>query len=525
MSRRSGVGDAGPSNRNPLNNLAANLDKGKTIDRSQFRDFGHTSANRRLFENEETASVMRERELSNQQARADAREAQQQARIDNLERILAERGASPRRTQDARMQFAQRSQPLEEYDYNPRPMGTGVGLDPALNPRHRSQRAATNRTSAIIDEELLRAEQEVERLRRLQQQRTQTRSPLEEPPVQHQYYPRNAYNHQQPSAATDVDHQRSKLRANDVMLWDPAKYSVRFFIDRLESVAAVEGVTAVLRVLPLCLTGDALDWHTSLPRYVQDQMNVSLEEWKIQLTAEFKPDVSKAHDAAFKLRFRFEDQDELPLNSYLRRKRSLMTEAGMSDDRTIIYQTWRGLDIMLVAITPVIDGETWLQFCARVRQNESAAYRSWQSEQWRKKSDSRFNASRPRFDTTRREYSGRQDNTGFMRPQTTGNRINKSPSKAKSSPAKRPIGRDPLGYTTGNRPQREWIPQEKWDQMRKDGTLPPRSKLFLVNEEDDREDTEAGDYPPDHGYESSDPDSAYLAGITLEQDGATPKNE
>jgi hypothetical protein len=99
------------------------------------------------------------------------------------------------------------------------------------------------------------------------------------------------------------------------------------------------------------------------------------------------------------------------------------------DDRTIIYQIWRDLDITLVAITPAINGETWLQFCARVRQNESAAYRSWQTEQWRKMSDGRFNASRPRFDTTRREYSGRQDNTGFMRPQTTGNRINNISTK------------------------------------------------------------------------------------------------
>ena len=63
------------------------------------------------------------------------------------------------------------------------------------------------------------------------------------------------------------------------MMWDLKDRSVRFFIDRFQSVAAVEGAAAVLRVLPLCLSGDALEWHTDLPSVVKGDMNISLDEW------------------------------------------------------------------------------------------------------------------------------------------------------------------------------------------------------------------------------------------------------
>jgi hypothetical protein len=98
-----------------------------------------------------------------------------------------------------------------------------------------------------------------------------------------------------------------------------------------------------------------------------------------------------------------------------------------------------------------------------------------------------------------------------MAQPTRSGRVEKSSPK-KASPRKSPSKRrDPLTNTTGNR--REWIPKEKWDEMRRTGTLPPCQKLYLIDDEDE---TEIGDQS-DTGSTSSqmNPDTYALAGVTL----------
>ncbi|EDN03051.1 predicted protein [Histoplasma mississippiense (nom. inval.)] len=52
---------------------------------------------------------------------------------------------------------------------------------------------------------------------------------------------------------TEGDDRPARLRAGDVMLFDPAETDVMAFISRLEFIATQEGEDAVLRVFPLCL--------------------------------------------------------------------------------------------------------------------------------------------------------------------------------------------------------------------------------------------------------------------------------
>jgi hypothetical protein len=243
-------------------------------------------------------------------------------------------------------------------------------------------------------------------------------------------------------------------------------------------------------------------------------MNTDMSEWILQLNAEFKKDTGKAHEEAYKLRFRFDNMEELPLNSYLRKKRALLYEAGVTDDATVIYQTWQGLDVIIAGITPILNGESWLSFYTRVRQNKSAAFRSWKATRYKRRRDPPLYGNRRGETNT---YSNRA-RPGVRSQSTISGRVEKVTSPKKASPRKSPPKRrEPLTNTTGNR--REWIPKEKWDEMRRTGTLPPRQKLYLI---DDKDETEVGDQS-DTGSTSSqmDPDTYALAGVTL----STPVKE
>ena len=99
----------------------------------------------------------------------------------------------------------------------------------------------------------------------------------------------------------------------------------------------MEGEQAVLNVLPLCLAGDALEWHTDLPTDTKLDMNESLAEWTAQLLAEFKPDATTAHTEAARLKFRFATRDELSLSTYLRRKRALLGDADVTDTSSVVH--------------------------------------------------------------------------------------------------------------------------------------------------------------------------------------------
>lgn len=73
------------------------------------------------------------------------------------------------------------------------------------------------------------------------------------------------------------------------MMYDPEKTAITFFIRRFRHIANIEGERPVLRVLPMCLEGDAVEWHNSLSDVVLQDMNTSLAVWEDELLREFRP--------------------------------------------------------------------------------------------------------------------------------------------------------------------------------------------------------------------------------------------
>ena len=59
----------------------------------------------------------------------------------------------------------------------------------------------------------------------------------------------------------DDEERSTKIRPNDLMIFDPTETKVSFFVRRCQQIATLEGEKAVLRVLPLCLKGEALVVH------------------------------------------------------------------------------------------------------------------------------------------------------------------------------------------------------------------------------------------------------------------------
>jgi hypothetical protein len=172
---------------------------------------------------------------------------------------------------------------------------------------------------------------------------------------------------------------RSRLRPQDVLLWDPKELSPVFFADRFWQVSETHGAEEVLSTLPLCLRGAAIGWHNGLPRSTKTIMNRSLEEWEKQLLMEFMPNQSEANRTAKQLRFKFDNTSELSLTSYLREKQQALRDAGYRDEAAIKLALWETLDIELKGITALKTYESLPEFVARVRENESAAFASWQA--------------------------------------------------------------------------------------------------------------------------------------------------
>lgn len=63
-----------------------------------------------------------------------------------------------------------------------------------------------------------------------------------------------------------------RLRFTEVMEFEFEIISVAFFVRRFNHIAEIEGPEAVLCILPMCLKGAALEWHTSLSARVRREM-------------------------------------------------------------------------------------------------------------------------------------------------------------------------------------------------------------------------------------------------------------
>jgi hypothetical protein len=110
-------------------------------------------------------------------------------------------------------------------------------------------------------------------------------------------------------------------------------------VNRFKQVARTEGDSEVLIALSLCLRGDAIPWHSDLPSATLAAMDDSLAEWEHQLLREFLPNQAEAAAQARQLRFKFDNAEEMPLSSYLRKKAQLLRDAGYMDEMAIKLKT------------------------------------------------------------------------------------------------------------------------------------------------------------------------------------------
>jgi hypothetical protein len=71
------------------------------------------------------------------------------------------------------------------------------------------------------------------------------------------------------------------------MVFDPKDTKAEFFIRRYKGIALMENDEAVLRVLPRCLRGDALEWYTMIERAPSGAAAQSIEAKRRRLESGF----------------------------------------------------------------------------------------------------------------------------------------------------------------------------------------------------------------------------------------------
>ncbi|OJD25138.1 hypothetical protein ACJ73_03495 [Blastomyces percursus] len=148
------------------------------------------------------------------------------------------------------------------------------------------------------------------------------------------------------------------------MLFDPDEVDVAAFSSRLAFMATQEGENTVLRVFPFCLKGRALEWHNGLSPECKNEMAQALDITIDEL----------------RLCFTFEKADELPLTAYITRKINLLRAASIKEPVMVKQLLLEGLESNLSLITPLIPVERLDDFRRRIRDNESAARRAWNSQ-------------------------------------------------------------------------------------------------------------------------------------------------
>ena len=53
--------------------------------------------------------------------------------------------------------------------------------------------------------------------------------------------------------------QGTRIKAEDIMLYDPKSVNILIFIKQARQIADIHGNSAVLRQLPLCMRGEAME--------------------------------------------------------------------------------------------------------------------------------------------------------------------------------------------------------------------------------------------------------------------------
>ena len=97
------------------------------------------------------------------------------------------------------------------------------------------------------------------------------------------------------------------------MLYDPKTTGVALFIKRINQIADLHGTSAILKQLPLCMRGEAMEWYASLEEDTMEWMTHSLHLWANELWLCFQKDYLQCREEADRLQFSFTREDTLSL--------------------------------------------------------------------------------------------------------------------------------------------------------------------------------------------------------------------
>ena len=88
----------------------------------------------------------------------------------------------------------------------------------------------------------------------------------------------------------DHEQSRTHLKPENIMLYDPKAMGVALFIKRISQIVDLHGTSAVLKQLPLCMYGKAMEWYASLEENTMKRMAHSLHLWANELRLHFQKD-------------------------------------------------------------------------------------------------------------------------------------------------------------------------------------------------------------------------------------------
>ena len=60
------------------------------------------------------------------------------------------------------------------------------------------------------------------------------------------------------------------------MLYDPKMTNVALFIKHINQIVDLYSILTILKQLPLCMRGEAMEWYTSLEEEIMERMAHSL---------------------------------------------------------------------------------------------------------------------------------------------------------------------------------------------------------------------------------------------------------
>src|SRR5947209_2712852 len=99
----------------------------------------------------------------------------------------------------------------------------------------------------------------------------------------------------------DHEQSRTRLKPEDIMLYDPKAMGVALFIKRISQIVDLHVTSAILKQLPLGKHGEAMEWYASLEEDTTEWMAHSLNIWASELRLHFQKDRLQCREEADRL--------------------------------------------------------------------------------------------------------------------------------------------------------------------------------------------------------------------------------